>query len=89
MAICITTLHRQRALTPHAFNQAEETAIHELVYAQVERCGGSISAEHGVGQLKLDGLRAHRGAVAHDMMKAIKRALDPENILNPNKVVSI
>jgi FAD/FMN-containing dehydrogenase len=34
-------------------------------------------------------LRAHRGAVAHDMMKAIKCALDPENILNPNKVVSI
>ena len=78
-----------KGIDPHAFNQAEETAIHELVYAQVERCGGSISAEHGVGQLKLDGLRVHRGAVAHDMMKAIKRALDPDNILNPNKVVSI
>jgi FAD/FMN-containing dehydrogenase len=78
-----------KGVDPHAFNQAEEAAIHELVYAQVELHGGSISAEHGVGQLKLDGLRAHRGAVAHDMMKAIKRALDPDNILNPNKVVSI
>jgi FAD/FMN-containing dehydrogenase len=78
-----------KGVDPHVFNQVEETAIHELVYAQVEQYGGSISAEHGVGQLKLDGLRAHRGAVAHDMMIAIKRALDPDNILNPNKVVSI
>ena len=74
---------------PKAFNLAHEKAIHELVYSQVERCQGSISAEHGVGQLKLEGLRAHKGAVAHDLMKALKRALDPQNILNPHKVVSI
>ena len=74
---------------PNSFNLANEKAIHELVYAQVERCQGSISAEHGVGQLKLDGLRAHKGAVAHDLMKTLKRALDPQNILNPHKVVSI
>ena len=74
---------------PKAFNLSHEKAIHELVYAQVERCQGSISAEHGVGQLKLADLRAHKGAVAHDLMKALKRALDPQNILNPHKVVSI
>ena len=74
---------------PKAFNLANEKAIHELVYAQVERCQGSISAEHGVGQLKLDGLRAHKGEVAHDLMKTLKRALDPQNVLNPHKVVSI
>ncbi|MDZ4056788.1 MAG: FAD-binding oxidoreductase [Polynucleobacter sp.] len=74
---------------PLAFNQAEEVPIHELVYEQVELHGGSISAEHSVGQLKLSGLRAHRGAVAHDLMKSLKRALDPNNILNPNKVVLI
>ncbi|QWD73250.1 FAD-binding oxidoreductase [Polynucleobacter sp. UB-Raua-W9] len=74
---------------PNSFNLANEKAIHELVYAQVERCQGSISAEHGVGQLKLDDLRAHKGAVAHDLMKTLKRALDPQNILNPHKVVSI
>ena len=74
---------------PKAFNLANEKAIHELVYSQVERCQGSISAEHGVGQLKLEGLRAHKGAVAHDLMKTLKRALDPQNILNPHKVVSI
>ena len=71
------------------FNESNEKPIHELVYAQVERCNGSISAEHGVGQLKLDDLRAHKGEVAHELMKTLKRALDPQNILNPHKVVSI
>ena len=74
---------------PKLFNEANESSIHELVYTQVERCNGSISAEHGVGQLKLDGLRAHKGEVAHELMKTLKRALDPQNILNPHKVVSI
>jgi FAD/FMN-containing dehydrogenase len=71
------------------FNENNEKPIHELIYAQVERCNGSISAEHGVGQLKLDGLRAHKGEVAHELMMTLKRALDPQNILNPHKVVSI
>ncbi len=63
---------------PKSFNLANEKAIHELIYSQVERCKGSISAEHGVGvgQLKLDGLRAHKGAVAHDLMRALKTAQD-------------
>jgi FAD/FMN-containing dehydrogenase len=74
---------------PKVFNEINEKPIHELIYAQVERCNGSISAEHGVGQLKLEGLRAHKGEVAHDLMKTLKRALDPQNILNPHKVVSI
>ena len=74
---------------PKTFNETNEKLIHELVYRQVERCKGSISAEHGVGQLKLDGLRAHKGEVAHDLMKSLKTALDPQNILNPHKVVSI
>ena len=74
---------------PKTFNPKHEKAIYELVYAQVERYQGSISAEHGVGQLKLAHLRAHKGAVAHDLMKTLKRALDPQNILNPHKVVSI
>lgn len=74
---------------PKIFNEVNEKQIHELVYGQVERCKGSISAEHGVGQLKLDGLRAHKGEVAHELMKALKTALDPQNILNPHKVVSI
>ena len=74
---------------PKIFNEVNEKQIYELVYGQVERCKGSISAEHGVGQLKLDGLRAHKGEVAHELMRALKTALDPQNILNPHKVVSI
>ena len=76
-------------LDPQEFNKNHEKEIHDLVYAQVERCKGSISAEHGIGQLKLAGLRGHKGEVAHDLMMAIKKALDPQNILNPHKVVSI
>ena len=72
-----------------AFNLSNEKAIYKLVNAQVERYRGSISAEHGIGQLKLGDLRGHKGVVAHDLMKALKTALDPQNILNPNKVVSI
>ncbi|QWD61035.1 FAD-binding oxidoreductase [Polynucleobacter sp. MWH-UH35A] len=76
-------------MDPKTFNEMNEKQIHELIYGQVECCQGSISAEHGVGQLKLDDLRAHKGEVAHDLMKTLKRALDPQNILNPHKVVSI
>ena len=72
-----------------AFNAANEKPVHELIYSQVERCNGSISAEHGIGQLKLDELRAHKGEVAHELMKSIKKALDPQNILNPHKVLPI
>ncbi len=74
---------------PQTFNSSYEKPIHELVYSQVERCQGSISAEHGIGQLKLQELRAHKGSVAHNLMKALKMALDPQNILNPHKVLSI
>ena len=76
-------------IEPKEFNRLNEKPIHELVYTQVERFKGSISAEHGVGQLKLESLRAHKGVVAHELMKSVKKALDPQNLLNPHKVVSI
>jgi hypothetical protein len=50
---------------------------HGLVYDSVAKFGGSISAEHGVGGLKLDKLEQHKSPVALGMMRAIKRALDP------------
>jgi len=49
--------------------------------------GGSISAEHGIGSLKRDELRERKSPVALAMMKAIKRALDPNNTLNPGRVL--
>ena len=66
-----------------------EERVNTLVYDSVQRFDGSISAEHGVGSLKLDKLQQHKSAVALEMMRAIKRAIDPQNILNPGRVVRI
>jgi FAD/FMN-containing dehydrogenase len=61
--------------------------VHDAVYAQVLRLGGSVSAEHGVGQLKTALLEQIKDPVALAMMRAIKTALDPNGILNPGKVL--
>ncbi len=60
-----------------------ERAIHDLVCEY----GGSFSAEHGIGQLKVGELERYAPAVELDLMRAIKRALDPNGILNPGKVL--
>ncbi|MBZ0325748.1 MAG: FAD-binding oxidoreductase, partial [Alphaproteobacteria bacterium] len=57
--------------------------VHDIAVAM----GGSISAEHGIGRLKRDELAHYRPAVEIDLMRAIKRALDPDGILNPGKVI--
>ena len=64
-----------------------EPAVHEAVYEQVLVFGGSISAEHGIGQLKRDKLAAIKDPVALSMMKAIKATFDPAGIMNPGKVL--
>ena len=58
-------------------------AVHDLV-ADMD---GSISAEHGIGRMKRAELARHRSAVELDLMRAIKRALDPKGILNPGKLL--
>ncbi|GAB5459147.1 MAG: FAD-binding oxidoreductase [Henriciella sp.] len=63
--------------------------ITACVHATTMAFGGSISAEHGVGRLKRDELAEIRPAAATDAMKAIKRALDPNGIMNPNRVVAL
>jgi FAD/FMN-containing dehydrogenase len=62
-------------------------AANEVVHAIVARYAGSFSAEHGIGQLKRDLLRAAKDPVALDVMRKLKAALDPEGILNPGKVL--
>jgi len=58
-------------------------AVHDLVAAH----GGSFSAEHGIGQSKIDELERYEDPAALDVMRAIKRALDPDGIMNPGKVL--
>lgn len=70
---------------PDAF-LGERAPLAELVYGCVDRLGGSISAEHGIGQAKRDYLRKYRGDLEVGLMQTIKQALDPRNIMNPGKV---
>ncbi|HEY4958748.1 MAG TPA: FAD-binding oxidoreductase [Caldimonas sp.] len=71
-----------------AFVAEHEARINAIVYDAVAACGGSFSAEHGIGALKREELAARKSPVALDMMKAIKRALDPDGVLNPGRVLS-
>jgi len=61
--------------------------INDVVHAIVASYGGSISAEHGIGRLKRDLLPKVKDKVALDVMRAIKRTLDPKGLLNPGKVL--
>jgi FAD/FMN-containing dehydrogenase len=63
--------------------------INEIVHAIVLAVGGSISAEHGIGQLKRDELSHIRSPIEMDLMYRIKQAFDPAGIMNPGKVVAI
>jgi FAD/FMN-containing dehydrogenase len=53
----------------------------------VKKFGGSISAEHGVGVMKRDILPDFKDSVAIDLMRGLKKMLDPNGILNPGKVL--
>jgi FAD/FMN-containing dehydrogenase len=64
-------------------------AVEELVYGPLEAIRGSISAEHGIGIDKKPYLGLSRSPAEIAVMAAVKRALDPKNILNPGKVVAI
>lgn len=70
----------------------EETvgkAISRVVHDMVTQWGGSISAEHGIGQLKRDELERLGDPAALALLRAVKRALDPQELLNPGKLVTL
>jgi len=71
------------------FLREQEARINTLVYDAVRRFGGSISAEHGIGSLKADTLPHYKDPIALELMRAIKRALDPNNRLNPGRVLTL
>jgi D-lactate dehydrogenase (cytochrome) len=76
---------------PAGANTAEfmrrEEEVHDAVFAIVAKYGGSISAEHGIGIAKRERLAQVKDPVALELMRALKRTLDPKGILNPGKVL--
>lgn len=73
---------------PGAAPTPEQTkTANKIVYDLLDEMHGSISAEHGLGQMKRDEITRHKSEVELDMMRAIKQALDPAGIMNPGKVL--
>jgi D-lactate dehydrogenase (cytochrome) len=74
-------------------NNAQECetaeALNQQLVSRALRLGGTCTGEHGIGLHKMDFLRTETGEGAVDMMRTIKRALDPHNIMNPGKIFSM
>jgi FAD/FMN-containing dehydrogenase len=62
-------------------------AVEEIVYRPLRKCGGSVSAEHGIGLEKRSYLSWSRTPEEVALMRTLKRALDPHGILNPGKIL--
>lgn len=70
-----------------AFLAEHQAPINRIVYDNVHKHRGTISAEHGIGQLKIDDAQRYKAAVEIRLMRALKTALDPLNLMNPGKVL--
>jgi D-lactate dehydrogenase (cytochrome) len=66
---------------------AQQEAVNRVVHDSVHRFDGSISAEHGLGALKRDEIRHYKSDIELNLMRSIKQALDPLNLMNPGKVI--
>jgi len=66
---------------------ARRADVNRIVYDVVDSLGGSISAEHGLGQLKREEIRQHKDAIELELMQVLKRAIDPRGLMNPGKVL--
>ena len=73
------------AQNPAFIEQSER--VNRIVYDIVHGLGGSISAEHGLGQLKREEIRRYKSALELEMMLGIKQMLDPHGLMNPGKVI--
>ncbi|MBC3906504.1 FAD-binding oxidoreductase [Undibacterium umbellatum] len=65
----------------------QQTSINRIVHDHAHQLKGSISAEHGLGMLKRDEIKLYKSDLELSMMRAIKVALDPQNLMNPGKVL--
>lgn len=77
------------ASAPHPIVKSQAEHITDLVHTLVTSMGGSISAEHGIGLLKRHELPEHKNPAELETMKRIKRALDPQNIMNPGRIFEV
>jgi FAD/FMN-containing dehydrogenase len=75
----------ERQAAREFFEQAPE--VNRVVYEVVSALGGSISAEHGLGQLKREEIKAYKSALELELMRSIKKTLDPHGLMNPGKVL--
>ena len=82
-----TLLHALTALGHDVVLGPDAHAVNRIVHDSVARFAGSISAEHGLGQLRRDEIRRYKSPVELELMRAIKRTLDPLGIMNPGKVL--
>lgn len=84
-------IHYNASLPDAAQNQAfieqHEQAVNRIVYQVVAGLNGSISAEHGLGQLKREEITHYKSDVELELMRSIKRTFDPKGLMNPGKVV--
>ena len=78
-----------REVDADGFRAQHEHACNALLHDAAVRASGSFSAEHGVGALKTDEMARYKDPVALRMMRAIKHALDPQDLMNPGKVLPI
>ena len=79
-------LSQPKGSDPAAFI-GKRDPLASVVYEVVDGLGGSISAEHGIGQAKRESLKHYRSGVEIGLMRTIKTAMDPKNIMNPGKVI--
>lgn len=79
-------LSRPGGLENEAFI-AQTPLANRIVHDLVDELGGSISAEHGIGQLKREELCRYKSAVELELMRAIKKVFDPKGLLNPGKIL--
>ena len=83
-------LHYNQSKPADLGNEAfidQTSAVNRIVHDLIHELSGSISAEHGLGQLKREEVLRYKSPVEMDMMRAVKRALDPKGLMNPGKIL--